>query len=68
MRRRLGAEDWVSNQALGIEASNGVLWLYGLVDSDEEKVALTTMARSIPGCTGVENGLVPKSQFRGHWA
>ena len=68
MRRRLGAEDWVSNRALGIEASNGVLWLYGLVDSDEEKVALTTMARSIPGCTGVENGLVPKSQFRGHWA
>ncbi len=63
MRRRLAAEDWVSTRALGIEASNGVLWLYGLVDGDEEKAALTTMARSIPGCTGVENGLVPKSQL-----
>jgi CBS domain-containing protein len=68
MRRRLAAEDWVSTRALGIEASNGVLRLYGLVDGDEEKAALTTMARAIPGCTGVENHLVPKSQFRGHWA
>ena len=68
MRRRLAAEDWVSTRALGIEASNGVLRLYGLVDGDEEKAALTTMARVIPGCTGVENHLVPKSQFRGHWA
>jgi len=68
MRRRLAAEDWVSTRALGIEANNGVLSLHGLVDGDEEKAALTTMARAIPGCTGVENHLVPKSQFRGHWA
>ena len=45
-----------------------MLRLYGLVDGDEEKAALTTMARAIPGCSGVENGLVPKSQFRSHWA
>jgi CBS domain-containing protein len=68
MQRRLAAEYWVSTRALGIDAKNGVLSLYGLVDSDEEKAALTTMARAIPGCIGVENGLVPKSQFRGHWA
>ena len=70
MRRRLAAEDWVSTRALGSEASNGVLRLNGLVDGDEEKAALTTMARAIPGCTGVENHLVPKSQFRhrGAWA
>jgi len=68
MQRRLSDEDWVSTRALGIEASYGVLWLYGLVDSDEEKAALTTMARAIPGCTGVENHLLPKSQFRGRWA
>ena len=67
MRRQLAAEDWVSTRVLGIEAKNGVLSPYGLVDSDEEKAALTTMARGIPGCTGVENHLVPKSQFRGHW-
>ena len=64
MRRRLAAEDWVSTRALGIEASNGVLRLNGLVDGDEEKTALTIMARSIAGCVGVENHLVPKSQFR----
>ncbi len=68
MQRRLAAEDWVSTRALGIEASKGVLRLYGLVDGDEEKAALTTMARAIAGCSGVENHLVPKSQFRGHWA
>jgi CBS domain-containing protein len=67
MRRRLAAEDWVSTRALGIDATNGMLSLNGLVDSDEEKSALTTMARSIPGCTGVENHLVPTSQFRSHW-
>jgi CBS domain-containing protein len=68
MRRRLAAEDWVSTRTLGIDAKKGVVSLYGLIGSDEEKPALTTMARSIPGCTGVENHLVPKSQFRGHWA
>jgi osmotically-inducible protein OsmY len=68
MQRRLAAEDWVSNRALGIDAKNGVLSLNGLVDGDEEKAALTTMARAIAGCSGVENHLVPKSQFRGHWA
>ena len=69
MQRRLAAEDWVSTRALGIEASKGVLRLYGLVDGDEEKAALTTMARAIAGCSGVENHLVPKSQFRhrGAW-
>ncbi len=63
-RRRLGLD-----RALGIEASKGVLRLYGLVDGDEEKAALTTMARAIAGCSGVENHLVPKSQFRhrGAW-
>ena len=69
MQRRLAAEDWVSNRALGIDAKNGVLSLNGLVDGDEEKAALTTMARAIAGCSGVENHLVPKSQFRhrGAW-
>jgi CBS domain-containing protein len=66
MRRRLAAEDWVSTRALGIDAKNGVLSLNGLVDSDEEKAALTTMARAIPGCTGVENHrpLAPPHQAR----
>ena len=68
MQRRLAAEDWVSTRALGIEARQGVISLHGLVDDDEEKAALTIMARGIPGCTGVENHLVPRSQFRGHWA
>ncbi|HTX53376.1 MAG TPA: BON domain-containing protein, partial [Candidatus Baltobacteraceae bacterium] len=67
MKARLHQENWVSNRALGIEARNGVLWLYGLVDNEEEKISIGLMARTIPGCTGVENGVVPRSLFRGHW-
>ena len=70
MQRRLAAEHWVSNRGLGIGANNGVLSLYGLVDSEEEKAALGVMARAIDGCLGVENNVFPRSQLgvRGAWA
>jgi CBS domain-containing protein len=67
MRTRLADEDWVSSRGLGVEASHGVLRLSGLVETEAEKAALGMMARTIPGCTGVENGLVPMSQLRSHW-
>jgi CBS domain-containing protein len=65
MQKRLAAEDWVSNRGLWVDARNGLLSLYGLVDSEEEKAALGVMARAIEGCTGVENNVFPKSQLRG---
>jgi CBS-domain-containing membrane protein len=65
MKNRLAAEDWVSNRALSVLAKNGVLSLFGLVESEEEKTALGVMARTIEGCTGVENNVFPKSQLRG---
>ncbi len=65
MRARLAAEDWVTNRGLGIDARAGVLHLYGLVEGEEEKAALSIMARSIDGCRGVENGLVTRTQLRG---
>jgi CBS domain-containing protein len=58
MRARLEAEPWVSNRRVAIRAENGVLSLFGVVSTEAERDALQTMARSIEGCTGVENNLV----------
>jgi CBS domain-containing protein len=68
MKTRLHEESWVTNRGLWVEASNGVLLLYGLVESKEEQAALDVMARSISGCTGVENHTFPRTALRGRWA
>ncbi len=65
MKTRLAQEAWVSNRGIWIAAKNGVLTLFGLIDTEEEKGALGLMARTIPGCKGVENNLFPKSLLRG---
>ena len=68
MQRRLAAEDWVSNRALGIDASNGRA--PALRPGGRRRGEGRTHDHG-PGdrrVHGVENHLVPKSQFRGHWA
>lgn len=69
MKTRLSQEPWVSNRTIWISAKNGVLTLFGLIDTEEEKTALGLMAQTIPGCKGAENNLFPKSLLprRGHW-
>jgi len=69
MKTRLAQEAWVSNRGISIAAKNGVLTLFGLIDTEEEKSALGLMAQTISGCKGVENNLFPKSLLRGRgWA
>jgi len=65
MKARLAQEAWVSNRGISITAKNGVLTLFGLIDTEEEKSALGLMAQTIPGCKGVENNLLLKSVLRG---
>jgi osmotically-inducible protein OsmY len=68
MKQRLRQESWVTNPGLvWVEATGGVLFLAGLVESAEEHAALGLMARTIPGCTGVENETVPRSAVEGGW-
>ena len=55
MKARLDREAWVSSRTLTVEAKDGVLALWGMVESDAERSALETMARSIPGCRSVDN-------------
>jgi CBS domain-containing protein len=68
MKTRLAEEPWVSNRGLWVEARGGVLFLAGLVENDEERTGLDIMARSIPGCAGVDNRTVPKIALRRRWA
>jgi CBS domain-containing protein len=68
MKNRLHEEPWVTNRGLWVEANGGVLFLAGLVADEDERVALDIMARSIPGCTRVDNQTVPKSVLRGRCA
>ncbi len=65
MKNRLAVEHWVSNRGLSVLAKGGVLSLFGLVESEEEKTALGVMARTIEGCNGVKNDVVPRSRLRG---
>jgi CBS domain-containing protein len=67
MRARLGREPWAARYGVVIEAQDGVLSLWGLVDSDAERSALVTMARAIEGCTGVNNHLDLRSEIPYHY-
>jgi CBS-domain-containing membrane protein len=57
MGARLYEEPWVSNPRISVKAKDGVISLWGQVASEEEREAIEAMARSIPGCRGVENQL-----------
>lgn len=55
MRARMSRESWTSPGGLVVEAKDGMISLWGLANSDAERAALTTMARAIEGCRGVDN-------------
>jgi CBS domain-containing protein len=62
MKRRLAREAWTSERQVVVEAHDGVLDLWGPADSDAEREALETMARSIPGCRGVDSHVVVRPE------
>lgn len=62
MKERLVREPWASH-GIAVHASDGVLSLWGLVETEAEKAALETMARSIEGTRGIENHLVVRSEI-----
>lgn len=66
MRSRMAAEPWVPGGVLA-QAHRGVIDLWGLVSTETERAALETMARSMPGCRGVENHLAVRSAFPYHY-
>ena len=64
MKARLAHEAWASNRGIWFDARDGTIALVGVVNSEEEKAALATMARGVDGCKGVENHLLVKSRVR----
>ena len=58
MQQRLDAEPWAPKRVLTVEAHDGRLVLTGLVATEAQKSALETMARAVPGVTGVESHIV----------
>jgi CBS domain-containing protein len=67
MKNRLQQEPWVTNRGLWVEARDGVLFLTGLVQNEEEQAAVELMARTIPGCMGVDNQTTPKAALHRGW-
>lgn len=62
MECRLDAEPWVARYLVRVVARHGVIELDGLIDSAAQHAAVVTMARTIPGCMGVEDHLVTQSE------
>jgi CBS domain-containing protein len=55
---------WVPTPRPAVTACDGLLILWGLVDTQPQKAALETMARAIPGCHRVESHLVVAAGIR----
>ena len=64
LRARLSREAWVADRGIWVDAQDGTIALVGVVNSEEEKSTLATMAREIEGCKGVENHLLVNSKRR----
>lgn len=56
--QRLKEQSWAPSSGISYSVSNGVITLHGIVDSEEQRRALTVMAETIPGVKEVKNETV----------
>lgn len=56
---RLGEESWTDFGSRNVIVSNGVVHLWGLVGSEEERKALLALAEEVPGVKGVSDEMIP---------
>lgn len=54
---KLGKQSWTRGHALNVTVSDGVVDLWGAVDSDEERKAIQVAAESVPGVSTVQDHL-----------
>jgi CBS domain-containing protein len=59
LQRELSGHDWLDTQRVNIVVSDGIVHLWGMVRSEEERRALRIAAESIFGVRGVEEHLSP---------
>lgn len=62
MRERMKAEVWMPD-GIVVDASGGVITLWGVAPTETERAALETMARAIPGCRIVDNRILTGAGF-----
>jgi CBS domain-containing protein len=63
MQERMAQEPWLPARHPLVFADNGVVSLWGLVESESQKLALETMAAAMPGCRAVESYLAEIPRF-----
>ena len=55
---RLAAQDWTDFGSRNVIVTNGVVHLWGLVGSEDERKALTALVENVPGVTGVSDEMI----------
>jgi CBS-domain-containing membrane protein len=56
---QLGEQDWTDFGSRNVIVTDGVVHLWGLVVSEEERKALTALAEGVPGVVGVSDEMIP---------
>jgi CBS-domain-containing membrane protein len=56
---RLGDQDWTSFGARNVIVNDGVVHLWGLVGSPQERTALVALAEGMRGVVGVSDEMIP---------
>jgi CBS domain-containing protein len=56
---RLGGQPWTDFGARNVIVSGGVVHMWGLVGSEEERKALVALAEEVPGVTRVSDEMIP---------
>ena len=56
---RLGDQDWTSFGARNIIVNDGVVHLWGLVGSPQERTAFVALAEGLRGVVGVSDEMIP---------
>jgi CBS domain-containing protein len=56
---RMREQDWTDFGDRNVIVKDGVVHLWGLVGSDEERIALVAMAEGVPGIAGVADEMIP---------
>jgi CBS-domain-containing membrane protein len=59
---RLAEQDWTDFGSRNVIVTDGVVHLWGLVGSEEERKALTALAEDVPGVVSVSDEMIPAYQ------
>jgi CBS domain-containing protein len=55
--KTIDAEGWAASAIINVQVTNGTAYLWGVVDSDEQRKAILIAVEGIPGVRGVEDHL-----------